>query len=147
MLDDADEDVFERKTTFARFQDADSGAFEFFAGGADGDVGGIVADDMEPTAENGNAPVAAIGLEQIGGALGLIDAKFEEVAFLLGLDFAGGAFEEQFTGNHEAETIALLGFFEIMRSDENGSAGIGEVVDHRPERAAGERIDAGSGLI
>ena len=45
------------------------------------------------------------------------------------------------------EAIALLGFFEIVRGDENGGAGVGEAIDHAPEGAAGEGIDAGGWFV
>ena len=62
-------------------------------------------------------------------------------------DAARSAFGHQFAGHHEAEAIALLGFFQIVRGHEDRGAHIGKLVDHAPERAARERIDAGGGLV
>ena len=60
---------------------------------------------------------------------------------------AGRAFGDQFAGDHHAQAIALLGFFEVVRGDQDRGAGVGQPVDHGPEGAPGERIDAGGGFV
>src|SRR5207249_9231705 len=39
-------------------------------------------------------------------------------------------------------TVALLGLFQIVRGDEDRGALVRELIDHGPERAAGDRIHA-----
>ena len=64
-------------------------------------------------------------LEQIGSALRLVDYEFKQVSSLPALDIVRTPFRNQLTRNHHSQTIALLGFFEIVRSHQDRRAGIG----------------------
>src|SRR5262245_7453963 len=48
---------------------------------------------------------------------------------------------------HEAEPVAIFSLIQIMGGDKNRSAMLGHVTDHLPDLAAGNRIDAGRGLV
>ena len=80
--------------------------------------------------------------QKLDGALRPIDNKLEQMPRLCALDAAGSAFGHQFARHHKADTIALLGFFQIVSSYQDGCAEIGQSADDLPERAARQRIDA-----
>ena len=107
----------------------------------------VIGDDVQPVAEQRHAPALGVVLQQVRGALRLVDEELQQVAGLAALDAAGSAFGHEFAGDHEAEAIALLGFLEIVSGHQNGGAGIGQPVDHGPEGAARQRIDAGGRLV
>ena len=65
----------------------------------------------------------------------------------IGLHFTGRALRDDFTGDHEAKTVTLLGFLQVMGNDYNSSPPIGELVDHPPHVASRQRVHAGGGLI
>src|SRR6478672_385297 len=66
---------------------------------------------------------------------------------LFALDAARSSFRHQFTRHHEAQSIALFGFFEIVSRHQNGRAPICKLIDHAPEGAPSEWIYARSGFV
>ena len=80
-------------------------------------------------------------------ALRLVDDELEQMAALRALDCRWAAFGDQFAGHHEAQPVALLGFFQIVGGHQNRGARVGQPVDHGPEGTARQRIDAGGGLV
>ena len=64
------------------------------------------------------------------------------MAGLVRIELTGRALCPEFTRNHQAQSIALFGFFEIMRRHKDGRTCIGKSVDESPECAAGQWIDA-----
>src|SRR5438309_1169321 len=54
----------------------------------------------------------------------------------------GSPFSYKLTGDHQAESIALFGFLQVVRGDENCRAGIGQVVYGFPKCATRQWIDA-----
>ena len=66
---------------------------------------------------------------------------------LRALDSGRAAFGHQFARHHEAQPIALLGFFQIVGGHENRGARVGQPVDHGPEGTARQRIHAGGRLV
>src|SRR5262249_6223248 len=64
-----------------------------------------------------------------------------------GLDLGRTPFGHQFARHHETQAVTLLCLFEVVRCHQDGSAPVGELVNHRPESAARQRIDAGSRLV
>ena len=107
----------------------------------------VVDDDVQTIAEQRHAPAVHRLLQPIGGALRIVDVQFEQMAALAALDRGRRAFGDQFAGHHQAETIALLGLFEVVRRDQDGGAGVGQAVDQPPERTAGDRVDARGRLV
>src|ERR1035437_2241415 len=107
----------------------------------------ILGDEVKMLAEEGDAPAVGAALEQIGGALGLIDDELDEVTRLPGLDSGGSALGDQLAGDHHADAVTLLGLLEVVGGDEDGGAGVGKAIDHGPESAPRQRIDAGGGLV
>ena len=77
---------------------------------------------------------------------GSIDVQLQQVAPLLALDAGRRAFGDQLAGHHQAETIALLGFFEIVRRDQNGRARVGQrlISRQKARRAIGSTPEVGS---
>src|SRR5258708_1107864 len=106
-------------------------------------VGGC--NDVEGIAEKAHTPALFLRLQQIRGALWLIDDELEKVPALLPFHAARRTFGDQFSGYHETQPVTLLGLFEIVRSDQNRGAQIGKAIDHAHERAARQRIHARSG--
>ncbi len=147
LFDHADEHVFEREASFARLKHADPGVLKPLAVDALAGFGVIFGDDVQAVAKERHAPALGIVLQQVHRALRLIDDEFEQMTALTGFDSGGAAFGHQFARDHEAQAIALFGFFQIVSGDENRGAGVGEAVDHGPEGAAGERIDAGGRFV
>src|ERR1700722_13915707 len=66
---------------------------------------------------------------------------------LLVFDATRISLHNQLARHHQSEAIALLRFLQIMRSHENGSARVGQPVDHGPERTARQRIHARSWFV
>src|SRR5215468_1505563 len=69
------------------------------------------------------------------------------MSLLEGLDLGRTPFGHKFARHHETEAVTLLCLFEVVRRYQDGSAPVGELVNHRPEGASRERIDAGSRLV
>src|SRR5215831_5110693 len=132
----ADEDVFQRKALFARGDYANSASFQLAGYLANRLPGVFIANHVQTISKQRDAPTFGIALEQIDGALWLVDDEFEQVSCLLRLDAGGRAFGYQLTGGHESQAIALLRFFKVVGGNQDGRAGIRELVDHLPESAA-----------
>src|SRR5262249_35423314 len=49
--------------------------------------------------------------------------------------------------HHETQTVTLLCLFEVVRRHQDGGAPVGELVNHRPESASRQRIDARGRLV
>src|SRR5947209_18977889 len=69
------------------------------------------------------------------------------MAALRCFDAGGRAFSDEFARDHHAETVALFGFFEVVRRHKHRHAAISEGVDHAPEGAARERVNARCRLV
>ena len=65
-------------------------------------------------------------LSRSAAALRLVDDELEQVSGLPLLIPLGVPFRHQLARDHQAEPIALLGFFEIVRGHQNRRAGIGQ---------------------
>ena len=102
---------------------------------------------MQAVAEQRHAPRLHVALEDRHGAQRVIGAHLEHAAALRGLHPARRSLGHQLAGDHESQPIALLGLFEIVRGDEDRRAVVGELVDHRPEGAARNRVHAGGRLV
>ena len=63
------------------------------------------------------------------------------------LDAAGRCPRRPVLRHHEAQPVALFGFFQIVRGHQDGGAHVGQPVDHAPEGAARQRIHAGGRFI
>ncbi len=120
---------------------------QLFGDRADLVLDAVVGDDVQAIAEERDAPAVGSLLEEVGGALRLIDAELDEMAALLGFHSARGSLGNEFSRHHESQPIALLGFFQVMRGHQNRGAQVSQLVDHAPESAAGQRIDAGGRLV
>src|SRR5258706_4115536 len=48
---------------------------------------------------------------------------------------------------HQRDAMAILGFVDVMRGDEDGAAGGGELIDQIPKTAARDGVDAASGFV
>src|SRR4051812_7273284 len=79
----------------------------------------VVRDDVQTVAKQRHAPAIHLRLQQVGRLLRLIDTEFYQVPALLALDATRSALRHDFTSYHEAEPVALLSFFEIVRSDQD----------------------------
>ena len=106
-----------------------------------------IGDDVQALAEQRHAPSLRFRFQKVRSALRLVHEKFKQVSVLLRFNFAGSAFDEQLASDHETKAITLFSFFQIVRGDEHRGARVGEAIDHCPERAARQRIDAGSRFI
>ena len=106
-----------------------------------------IRDDVKPVAKQRHSPAFMVHFEKIRCALRLIDDELQQMAGLLALDAARASLDHELARHHQAQTIALLGFFEIVRGDEDGGAGVRQPVDHGPESAPRQRIDAGGRLV
>src|SRR4029077_21023699 len=82
LLDHADEDVFERETPFARPQHSHSRGFEPFGILANAGIDTAVRNDVQAFAEQRNAPMLRFRFQEIGRALRLVHAKFQQMTFL-----------------------------------------------------------------
>jgi hypothetical protein len=60
---------------------------------------------------------------------------------LLSLRTAGSALDNELAIDHEAEAVALFSLFQVMGSDQDGGAIVGEIVDHAPKVAPSEWVD------
>src|SRR5262245_4493365 len=107
----------------------------------------LVGDDVEPVAKYRNSPSHFVFLQQIRRALRLIHDEFQQMTGLLTLEAARAAFGNKLARDHHSQTVALLGLFEVVRGHEYRGAGVGQAVDHLPEGAARQRVDAGSRLV
>ena len=96
--------------------------------------------------KSGDPPALAFGLQQVGRSLWLIGAKLEQMPALARLDLARRSFEDEFPRGHKAETIALLGLFQVVRGDEHGRARVGEpmMMRQNARRAIGSTPEVGS---
>src|SRR5215471_5590105 len=145
FLDNADKYVFQRKAPLARADDANAMLRKLSLGGFES--ARVVRDNVQPVAEQGNAPTLDVAAQQISRALRLVDNQLPQITFLAAPDAAGSALRYQLTGNHHAQPVALLSLLQIVRSHQNGRAGIGQSVDHGPEAAAGQWIHTRCGLV
>ena len=107
----------------------------------------LLGDNVQPVSKKRYAPAIRCGFEQISRTLRLVHLELEQVPLLLFLNISGCAFGDELASHHEAKPVALFSFLQIVRGDQHGCAEIGEVIDHGPERAARQRIDAGGRLI
>ncbi len=69
------------------------------------------------------------------------------VSGLPALDAAGRALGDKLARDHHSQAIALFRFLKIVSGHEDRRAAIGQPIDHRPERAPRQRIDARGRLI
>ena len=69
------------------------------------------------------------------------------MSLLLCFDFAWSSLHQQFSGHHEAQAIALLRLFQIVSGHQHRRARVRQMIDHGPERAAGQWINSGSRLV
>src|SRR5262245_3046418 len=69
------------------------------------------------------------------------------MAGLLAFEAARAAFSHELSRDHHSKTVTLFGLFEVMRGDEDRGASVGQAVDHPPEGAPRQRVDAGSRLV
>ena len=63
------------------------------------------------------------------------------------LQLGDGADGDELRHIDVADAAATFGFVHVMRGDEEGDALAGELEEQIPQRAAGDRIDAGGGLV
>src|SRR5208283_6154117 len=77
LLDDGDEDVFQREAVFARAEYAEAVLFQPLCGLPDGDLRRVFGDEVKTLAEERDAPAFAVSLEQVNGALRLIDEELD----------------------------------------------------------------------
>src|SRR5262249_2425318 len=110
-------------------------------------VGVPVDDHMETLAEERYAPGLHLALEHAEGALRVRRANLEHATPLGLLDAARRAFGYELPGHHEAQAIALLGFFEVVRGHQDRRSLIGETIDRRPERTPCDRVHARRRLV
>src|SRR5262249_10941956 len=96
-------------------------------------VGVRVDDHMETLAEERYAPGLHLALENAERALRVPGANLEHATPLGLLDAARRAFGHELPGHHEAQAVALLGFFEVVRGPQDRRPSIGETVDAPPE--------------
>src|SRR3989454_3679730 len=76
-----------------------------------------------------------------------IGVDLEHAAALRDLHAARRALRDQLAGDHDPQAVALLGLFQVVRGDEDRGALVRELIDHGPERAAGDRIHARRRLV
>src|SRR2546425_838347 len=69
------------------------------------------------------------------------------MAGLLALDVARAAFGYKLPCYHQPQAIALLGLFQVVRGYKDCGARIGKPINHGPESAASQRIDARGRLV
>src|SRR5260370_16906172 len=63
------------------------------------------------------------------------------------LDLGRAPFGHEFACHHETEPVALLRLFEVVRRHQHGSTPVGKFVNHRPERASRQGINARGSLL
>src|SRR5713226_8627282 len=63
------------------------------------------------------------------------------------LDLGRAPFGHEFACHHETEPVALLRLFEVVRRHQHGSTPVSKFVNHRPERASRQGINARGGLV
>ena len=107
----------------------------------------FIGNDMQPFAKQRDAPGFRVVLEQIRRLLRLVNDHLQQVTGLPALDVGRTPFGDQFARGHQAEAIALLRFLEVVGGHQNGGAGVGQPIDHRPEGAAGQRIHSGGRFV
>src|SRR5262249_3350042 len=142
LLHDADEDVFHRELPDSRLTDVNPIRFEFLSSRPHTAFRVLVGDDVEPVAEYRNSPSHFVFLQQIRRALRLIHDELQQMTGLLTLEAARAAFGNKLARDDHSQTVALLGLFKIVRGHEYRGAGVGQAVDHLPEGAARQRVDA-----
>src|SRR5262249_19801749 len=147
LLHDADEDVFHREAPLSRAEDVNSVGFKRLYDGPLEALRVLVGDDVEPGAEDRHFPSRGLTFQQVGGALRIIDFELRQVAGLLALEFARAALGHDLARDHHHYAVALFGLFEIVGGDQDRGADVGQPVDHLPEGAARQRVDAGCRLV
>ena len=58
------------------------------------------------------------------------------------LELAGRAERDELAAMHDGNAMAMLGLVEIVRGDQNGDAGLREILDQLPKLPPGHRIDS-----
>src|SRR5467141_800554 len=147
LLGDDEEDVLQRVVLFSRLPHPDALARQPGREVARGRRRVAIDDDVEAIAEERDTPRLQLGLQHGYRALRVVGEHLEHAAALRGLHAARRALGHQLAGDHESQPVALLGFLEIVRGDEDRGALVGKLVDHGPERAAGDRVDARRRLV
>ena len=71
----------------------------------------------------------------------------QETGIMGGLELARAAGGDDAAVAHERDGRAIFGLVEVMRGDEDGRSGRGQVVDDVPKHAPRGRIDAGRRLV
>src|SRR5262245_3686244 len=143
----ADEDVFEREAGLAGRQHANTCAGEVVADAPDGLIDRFRGDDVHALAEERHTPTVHDGLEPVGRELRRGHLQLEEMTRLAALDPAWRSLSHQLAGDHEAKAIALLGFFQVVRRDENRGPAIRQPIDQLPECPSSDWIDARRRLV
>ena len=100
----------------------------------------ILGNHMQSIAEERHSPTLGTFFQEIRCPLRPVYCEFEQVAPLFSFNAARRAFRNKFPGHHKTQTVALLGFLQIVRCNKDGRTPVGQIVDHAPECAAGERI-------
>src|SRR3989441_3659981 len=147
LLGDDEEDVLQRIVLFSRLPHPDALVRQPGRDLARGGLRVAVDDDVESITEKRDAPRLQRRLEECHRALRVVGKHLEHTATLRGLHAARRALAHQLAGDHESQPVALLGFLEIVRGDEDRGALVGQLVDGGPERAAGDRIHARRRLV
>ena len=142
LLHDADENVLEREARFTRAEHPHPVRGERRLNRVTRLLHLVVGDHVQAFAEQRHAPPIHHLLQTVRGTLRIVDVKFKQMATLPALDRRRRAFGHELAGHHQSKPVALLGFLEVVRRDQNGGSGVGEAVDQLPERAASDRIDA-----
>src|SRR5207249_9184079 len=99
---------------------------------------------MQTISKERNAPAFHLLFEQIVRSLRVVGDQFQQVSFLRRLQARRRSLRDEFPGDKQTESIALLGLFQVVGRDENRHAAIGETVDHFPESAARQWINTRS---
>src|SRR5262245_61112077 len=147
LLHYAYEDIFHRELSDSRLSDVNPIRFEFLSSRPHTTFRVLVRNDVKPVAEQRNPPPLHLLLQDVRRALWLIHDELQQMTGLLTLEVARAAFGHELTRDHHPQTVALLGLFEVVRGHEYRGAGVGQAVDHLPESAARQRVDAGRRLV
>src|SRR5262245_1336455 len=147
LLGDGEEDVFQRIGFLLRLEDADAVTREPGRERTRRRVRVAVDDDVESIAEERYPPRLHLPLEQRDGTQRLVGVDLENAPTLGGLDAARGALRDHLTGDHEPQPITLFSLFQVVGGDQDRRTLVGELVDHGPEGAPGDRIHARCRLI
>src|SRR5262249_19237123 len=87
-------------------------------------------------------PPLGVLLQKIRSTLRLVYDELNQVTLLPLLNSAWGSLSNKLAGHHQTETIALLGFFEVVGGHQDRSALIRQPVDQSPKSSACKRIYA-----